>query len=127
MRMKDDFIIKFSSTEKQAARDGILFPLTSVDPAYAAGPIDYVTTNLLERLGYLTPNAFGGRMISAQVGELFTAALGIFERSEKTEQGEYPYVGEVESPTGTHLIRISPNSTPGKHTLYLPEEIDSAV
>jgi hypothetical protein len=47
MRMKNDFIIKFSSTEKQAARDGILFPLTSVDPAYAAGPIDYVTTNLL--------------------------------------------------------------------------------
>ncbi len=120
--MKTDFRISFGAGDKQAAREGILFPLDSVDSAYAAGPITYVTTRLLEKTGYLTPNAFGGRMISAQVAELFSAALAIYRRSEKTEPGEYPYVGEIESPTGTHTVWISPNGTPGKHTLYLPED-----
>jgi len=120
--MKKDFSVTFSCSDKQAARDGILFPLTAVDCAYAAGPISYVTTNLLERLGYLTPNAFGGRMISPQVSELFSAALEIFNKGEQTEPGDYPYVGEVESPTGTHTVWISPNRSPGKHTLYLPED-----
>jgi len=120
--MKKDFTVLFCSTDKKAARDGILFPLTAVDSAYATGPISYVTTNLLERLGYLAPNAFGGQTISPQVSELFYAALEIFKKGEQTEQGEYPYVGEVESPTGTHTVWISPNSTSGKHTLYLPED-----
>jgi hypothetical protein len=117
--MQKDFIIIFSSSDKKAARDGILFPLTAVDSAYASGPISYVTTNLLEQLGYLAPNAFGGRAISPQVSELFSAALKIFKKGEQTEQGDYPYVGDVESPTGTHTVWISPNSTSGKHTLYL--------
>ena len=120
--MKKDFTVLFCSTDKKAARDGILFPLTAVDSAYATGPISYVTTNLLERLGYLAPNAFGGQTISPQVSELFYAALEIFKKCEQTEPGEYPYVGEVESPTGTHTVWISPNSTSGKHTLYLPED-----
>ena len=120
--MDKEFTVLFSSTDKQAVRDGILFPLTAVDSSYATGPISYVTTNLLERLGYLAPNAFGGPTISPQVSELFSAALEIFKKGEQTEQGEYPYVGDVESPTGTHTVRISPNCTPGKHTLYLPED-----
>lgn len=120
--MKTDFTVIFSSSDKLAVRDGILFPLTAVDSAYAAGPISYVTTSLLEQLGYLSPNAFGGRMISPQVGELFSAALAIFEKSEQTEPGDYPYIGEVESPAGTRTVYISPNSIPGKHTLYLPED-----
>ena len=120
MGMKKDFTVCFSSTDKRAVRDGILFPLTAVDAVYAAGPISHVTTNLLERLGYLVPNAFGGRMISPQVSELFSAALGIFKIADQTEPGDYPYVGEVESPTGTHTVYISPNRTSGKHTLYLP-------
>jgi hypothetical protein len=124
--MKRDFMVIFSCSDRQAARDGILFPLTAVDSAYATGPISYVTTSLLERLGFLTPNAFGGRMISPQVGELFSAALEIFRTHEKTEKGDYPYIGDVESPTGTHTVWISPNSTPGKHTLYLPEDCPPA-
>jgi hypothetical protein len=120
--MKKDFAVIFSSSDKQAARDGILFPLTAVDSAYATGPISYVTTNLLEHLGYLTPNAFGGRTISPQVSELFSAALEIFKKSERAEPGDYPYIGVVESPTGTHTVWISPNRTAGKHTLYLPED-----
>ena len=120
--MRKEFIVVFSSTDQQAARDGILFPLTAVDSAYAAGPISYVTTNLLEQLGYLAPNAFGGRTISPQVSELFSAALAIFRKGEQTEPGDYPYVGDVESPTGTHTVWISPNSAAGKHTLYLPED-----
>ena len=120
--MKKDFTVIFGTGDKQAAREGILFPLTAVDTAYASGPISYVTTNLLEKLGYLSPNAFGGRMISPQVGELFAAALAILEKSEQTEPGDYPYVGDIESPAGTHTVYISPNRTPGKHTLYLPED-----
>ena len=120
--MKKDLIVRFSSTDQQAVRDGILFPLSSVDDAYAAGPISYVTMNLLEQLGYLAPNAFGGRTISPQVGDLFSAALDLLKQSEQTEPGDYPYVGEIESPTGTHTVWISPNSTRGKHTLYLPED-----
>jgi hypothetical protein len=91
-----------------------------VDSAYATGPISYVTTSLLEQLGYLAPNAFGGRTISPQVSELFSAALAIFKKGERTEPGDYPYVGDVDSPTGTHTVWISPNRTSGKHTLYLP-------
>ncbi len=121
-RIKKDLTVAFSSDDKHAVRDGILFPLTAVDSAYAAGPISYVTTNLLEQLGYLTPNAFGGLMISPQVSELFTAALEIFKQGENIERGDYPYVGEVKSPSGTHTVWISPNRTPGKHTLYLPED-----
>jgi hypothetical protein len=121
--MHKEFIVTFSSSDKNAERDGILFPLTAVDSAYAAGPIRYVTTSLLEKLGYLAPNAFGGRAISPQVGELFAAALEIFNRCEKTEKGDYPYIGEVESPTGTHTVWISPNRARGKHTLYLPEDV----
>ena len=120
--MRKEFVVTFSSTDKKAIRDGILFPLTAVSSAYAAGPISYVTTRLLEKLGYLAPNAFGGRAISPEVSELFAAALEIFKKSEQTEPGEYPYVGEVESPTGTHTVWISPNRTIGKHTLYLPED-----
>jgi hypothetical protein len=120
--MKSEFIVTFSSSDQQAARDGILFALTEVDSAYATGPISYVTTNLLEQLGYLAPNAFGGRTIDPEVDALFSAALEIFNKSEQAEPGEYPYVGEVESPTGTHTVWISPNSTAGKHTLYLPED-----
>jgi hypothetical protein len=120
--MKKDFTVIFSSTDKKAIRDGILFPLTAVDSAYAAGPISYVTINLLEKLGYLVPNAFGGLMISPQVSELFAAALEIFARSERTERGDYPYIGEIKSPTGAHTVWISPNSISGKHTLYLPED-----
>ena len=120
--MKREFIVAFSSSDQQAARDGILFPLTEVDSGYATGPISYVTTNLLERMGYLAPNAFGGRTIDPEVDALFSAALEIFNKSEQVEPGEYPYVGEVESPTGTHTVWISPNSTPGKHTLHLPED-----
>jgi hypothetical protein len=120
VHMQKDFTVIFSSSDKKAARDGILFPLTAVDSAYATGPIKYVTTNLLERLGYLGPNAFGGLSISPQVSELFSAALEIFKKGEQTEKGDYPYVGDVESPTGTHTVCISPNSTRGKHTLYLP-------
>lgn len=112
----------FSSSDRRAVRDGTLFPLTAVDAAYAAGPISYVTTNLLEQLGYLAPNAFGGRTISPQVSELFSAAVEIFKKSEQTEPGDYPYIGEVESPAGARSIYISPNSIPGKHTLYLPED-----
>lgn len=122
VHMQKDFTVIFSSSDKKAARDGILFPLTAVDSAYATGPIKYVTTNLLERLGYLGPNAFGGLSISPQVSELFSAALEIFKKGEQTEKGDYPYVGDVESPTGTHTVWISPNSTRGKHTLYLPED-----
>lgn len=121
--MKSEFAVMFSFSDQQAVRDGILFPLAEVDAAYAAGPISYVTTSLLEHLGYLAPNAFGGRTIDPQVDELFAAALRIFERSERTEPGEYPYVGEIDSPTGTHTVWISPNSTPGKHTLYLPGDV----
>jgi hypothetical protein len=120
--MEKDFTVCFASTDKQAARDGTLFALTAVDSAYATGPINYVTTNLLEQLGYLGPNAFGGLTISPQVSDLFAAALEIFKQGEQTEPGEYPYVGKVESPTGIHTVWISPNSTPGKHTLYLPED-----
>jgi hypothetical protein len=119
--MEKDFTVCFSSSDKQAVRDGILFPLASVEAAYENGPISHVTINLLEQLGYLGPNAFGGRMISPQVGELFAAALEIFRKSEQVEAGDYPYVGDVESPAGTRTVWISPN-TSGKHTLYLPEE-----
>ena len=122
VHMQKDFTVIFSSSDKKAARDGILFPLTAVDSAYATGPIKYVTTNLLEKLGYLGPNAFGGLLISPQVSQLFSAALEIFKKGEQTEKGDYPYVGDVESPTGTHTVWISPNSTRGKHTLYLPED-----
>jgi hypothetical protein len=122
VRMQKDFIVPFSSSDKQAVREGILFPLTAVDCSYATGPLNYVTTNLLEQLGYLAPNAFGGRTISPQVCELFSAALEIFKKSERTEPGDYPYVGDVESPTGIHTVWISPNRTTGKHTLYLPED-----
>jgi hypothetical protein len=122
MGMKKQLAVLFSSSDKKALREGILFPLTAVNSAYAAGPISCVTTNLLEKLGYLVPNAFGGRMISPQVSDLFDAALQIYERSEQTEPGDYPYTGEVQSPTGSHTVWISPNSTPGKHTLYLPED-----
>jgi hypothetical protein len=62
--------------------------MTAVNSAYAIGPISYVTTNLLEQLGYLVPNAFGGRSISPQVSELFSAALEIFKKGEQTEQRE---------------------------------------
>jgi len=120
--MDNEFTVIFSSNDKQAVRDGILFPLTAVDSAYATGPISYVTTNLLEKLGYLAPNAFGGLTISPQVSELFSAAFAIFKKGEQTEPGEYPYVGDVVSPTGSHVVWISPNSTLGKHTLYLPED-----
>ena len=120
--MRKEYVVSFSSTDKKAVRDGILFPLSAVSSAYAAGPISYVTTRLLERLGYLAPNAFGGRAIAPEVSELFAAVLEIFEKSERTEPGEYPYVGEVESPNGTHTVWISPNRTIGKHTLYLPED-----
>ena len=122
VHMKKDFTVVFSSSDQKAVRDGILFPLTAVDSAYGTGPIRYVTMNLLEKLGYLAPNAFGGPIISPQVSELFSAALEIFKKSEQTEPGEYPYVGEVESLTSTHIVWISPNSTSGKHTLYLPED-----
>ncbi|MCU0590884.1 MAG: hypothetical protein MUC57_05355 [Desulfobacterales bacterium] len=122
MRTGKDYIVTFSSSEKKAVRDGILFALTSVNPAYAAGPISHVTTRLLEKLGYLVPNAFGGLIISPQVADLFVAALAIFQESEQREKGEYPYVGEVESPSGKHTVYISPNRIKGKHTLYLPEE-----
>ncbi len=122
MRTRKDYIVTFSSSDKQALRDGLLFPLTAVSPTYAAGPISYVTTHLLEKLGYLAPNAFGGLTISPQVGDLFAAALAIFTRSEKTEKGQYPYVGEVDSPNGTHTVYISPNRIKGKHSLYLPED-----
>ena len=120
--MKKDFTVVFAPNDKKAVRDGILFPLTAVDSAYAAGPINYVTMNLLEKLGYLTPNAFGGRMISPQISDLFSSALEIFRKSERTEPGEYPYVGDVDSPTGTHTVWISPGRIAGKHTLYLPED-----
>ena len=120
--MKKDFTVNFSSSDRKAVRDGILFPLTAVDSAYRTGPISHVTTNLLEKLGYLAPNAFGGKTISPQVSELFSAALEILQRAEQTEPGEYPYIGNVESPTGTHTVWISPNRTSGKHTLYLPED-----
>jgi hypothetical protein len=119
-RMKSEFAAMFSSSDQQAVREGILFPLTEVDAAYAAGPISHVTTSLLEQLGYLAPNAFGGRTIDPEVDAFFSAALEIFNKSEQTEPGDYPYVGEIESPTGTHTVWISPNGTPGKHTLYLP-------
>jgi hypothetical protein len=122
MRIAKEFVVLFSSSDKQAARDGILFPLTAVDASYEACPISYVTTNLLEKLGYLAPNAFGGRTISPQVCELFSVALEIFETGERIEPGDYPYVGEVESPAGLHTVWISPNGTCGKHTLYLPED-----
>jgi len=122
MRMKKDLIIRFSSTDQQAVREGILYPLASVDASYAAGPISHVTMTLLEKLGYLAPNAFGGRTISPQVDELFRAALELFCKSERTEPGQYPYVGDVESPSGTCTVWISPNGTRGKHTLYLPED-----
>jgi len=120
--MKSEFIVTFSSSDQQAVREGILFPLSEVAAAYAAGPISHVTTSLLEQLGYLAPNAFGGRTIDPEVDALFSAALEMFNKSERTEPGDYPYVGEIESPTGTHTVWISPNSTPGKHTLYLPGE-----
>jgi hypothetical protein len=120
--MKKDFIVTFSTSDQKAVRDGILFRLTAVDTAYADGPINYVTMSLLEKLGYLVPNAFGGLMISPQVSELFAAALAIFEKGETTEPGDYPYVGEIESPTGAHTVYISPNRSFGKHTLYLPED-----
>ena len=123
MHKKKDFTVVFSTSDQKAARDGILFPLTAVDSAYDAGPITYVTTNLLEKLGYLAPNAFGGRTIDPQVGDLFSAALEIFRKGEQAEAGQYPYIGDVESPAGTHTVWISPNSTAGKHTLYLPEDI----
>ena len=122
MRTRKDYIVTFSSSDKKALRDGILFPLTSVNPVHSAGPISYVTTRLLEKLGYLAPNAFGGLTISPQVGELFAAALAIFTQSEQTEKGQYPYIGEVESPSGKHTVYISPNRVKGKHTLYLPED-----
>jgi hypothetical protein len=83
MRMRKEFVVTFSSTDKKAIRDGILFQLTAVNPAYGAGPIRYMTTHLLERLGYLAPNAFGGRAISPEVSELFAAALEIFKKSEQ--------------------------------------------
>ncbi|MFO7707864.1 MAG: hypothetical protein R6V84_06800 [Desulfobacterales bacterium] len=124
--MKTDYTVMFSSSDKQAAREGILFPLSAVDSAYAACPISYVTTHLLEKLGYLAPNAFGGRSISPQVSELFSAALQLFRKSEQREPGDYPYAGKVESPAGTHTVWISPNSTAGKHTLYLPEDCPPA-
>jgi hypothetical protein len=120
---RKDYIVTFSSSDKAAVREGILFPLRTVNPSYTAGPIRYVTTHLLEKLGYLTPNAFGGQMIHPQVGELFSAAFELFKRGEAAEKGQYPYVGEVESPTGTHTVYISPIRAAGKHTLYLPEDL----
>ena len=91
--MKSEFIVTFSSSDQQAARDGILFALTEVDSAYATGPISHVTTNLLEQMGYLAPNAFGGRTIDPEVDELFSAALEIFNKSEQAGLGRIPYVG----------------------------------
>ncbi|MCK7511493.1 MAG: hypothetical protein MZV70_50575 [Desulfobacterales bacterium] len=55
---------------------------------------------------------------------IFLRARNLQERANKLNRATTPYVGDVESPTGTHTVWISPNSTCGKHTSTVAEDAD---
>ena len=106
---EENIISKYTS--EQADEDGILCNIVRLWPVFEKGPINYVTSNLMEKeyLGEEKPSF-------ANVLDLVGQAINIM----KKHKPDYFYSGLIELPDGSKTkIFISQNET-GKYTLMLP-------
>lgn len=153
---KEDFWEKPISTYtcEQATEDGTLLDLKVLETkikgiTVANSPFSHITTNLLNKLGYMTENRnkvcghvfkdVEGKWVRPTMSEcphcykkanevnfnypnlldLLNQALQILKRNPR---GDWLYIGKIETPNGTkQQIYIAKNET-GKFTIMLPED-----
>lgn len=109
----------FVYTSNQAVEDGILFDVTAINPAWAKGLFNYVTTNLLGR-GYMDRD---GKINIPNLLDLMNQANQIVRKETKdfTEFDSF-FSGPIELPNGQQqMIFMACNET-GKFTIMLPED-----
>jgi len=115
---EEDIIIRYTSQE--AEEDGVLFNITTLNPLWAKGPFNYVTTNLLSK-GYFK-EATDEINIPNLLDLLNQALVIVKEKSNDFQQMDTFFEGQIELPSGEkQTIFIGINET-GKFTLMLPED-----
>lgn len=109
----------FVYTSNQAVEDGILFDVTAVNPAWAKGLFNYVTTNLLGR-GYMDKE---DKVNIPNLLDLLNQANQIVRRETKdfTEPDHF-FSGSIELPNGDQQMIFMVCNETGKFTIMLPED-----
>lgn len=106
-------------TSQEALEDGVLFDITAINPAWARGLFNNVTTNLLGR-GYMDDK---GKINIPNLLDLLNQVNQIVRRESKNfTEFDHFFSGSIELPDGgQQMIFICCNET-GKFTLMMPED-----
>ena len=106
-------------TSQEAVEDGILFDITTINPAWAKGLFNYVTTNLLG-CGYLDKE---DKINIPNLLDLLNQANQIVRKETRNyTMFDTFFDGSIELPNGDRQkIFIGWNET-GKFTIMLPED-----
>jgi len=115
---EENMIYKYTSS--QAEEDGILFDVTRINKAWEKGLFNYVTTNLLNRCGYI--NDEGQINIPNMIDLLNQCNQIVRRKSDNFQNFDTLFNGQIELPSGIkQKIFIGQNET-GKFTIMLPED-----
>lgn len=109
----------FVYTSEQAAEDGVLFDVTTLNPEWKKGMFNYVTVNLLN-CGYMNKE---GQINIPNLLDLLNQAQQIVKKGlAGLEVSDSFFSGSIELPNGNQQeIFIGENET-GKLTIMLPED-----
>lgn len=125
--MADEWTVIDAYTSDDAENDGILVPVKDIKPEWDAGPIKYITRNLLDSKGYIAQDGSErtditrDRVIVPNVQDLLVQVQEAL-RKGLLEDPDVFYKATVEFPTGEKgQIFIAPNEHM-RYTVMLPED-----
>ena len=106
-------------TSDQASNDGILFDISIVNPKWAKGVVNFVTTNLMGK-GYMNDD---GTINLPNLQDLLNQSAQIIKRKSKNfTEFDHFFSGRIELPSGgKEKIFMGQNET-GSFTAMLPED-----
>ena len=96
---------------EEAVEDGFLFDVTKIEPSWGNGPFRFVTTNLLNELGYME----GDKIKIPCLIDLMKQSVLII----KNKKDDF-YSGEIETPAGSKVKIFIVLNELNKFTLMLP-------
>lgn len=122
----DESDVVFRYTEEQAVEDGILFDLAQLHQQWAEkGLFSHITTNLLEKKGYLRKNQETGKdeLNVPCVVDLLNTCLQIVKDGRKKDPEETRmFTGKAESPDGEQFTVWCVANGLHRFTILLPED-----
>jgi len=114
-----------SYTSEQAAEDGYLLDITTINPVWDKGIFKYVTMTLMDEHGYVDGDGEGESTVNIpNLLDLLNQANEIVRKQSHgfKDMKERLYTGLVELPSARRLRIYIEMNEHGKYTIMLPED-----